>query len=146
MKSHSLGECFFVKKYNIILLTIVYDIQYNNIEVKKMIDETILNNMIVELRRGTQIIAVLSQLRKTQYGYSLLQTLEDKKVAIEAGTLYPLLRRLESQGLLTSEWDTSESRPRKYYILNDDGIKLLEDLKNEWKKINAEMHILLESE
>jgi PadR family transcriptional regulator PadR len=111
-----------------------------------MIDETILNNMIVELRRGTQIIAVLSQLKKTQYGYSLLQTLEDKKVAIEAGTLYPLLRRLESQGLLTSEWDTSESRPRKYYILNDDGIKLLEDLKNEWKKINAEMHILLESE
>ena len=127
-------------------MTIVYVIQYNNIEVKKMIDETILNNMIVELRRGTQIIAVLSQLRKTQYGYSLLQTLEDKKVAIEAGTLYPLLRRLESQGLLTSEWDTSESRPRKYYILNDDGIKLLEDLKNEWKKINAEMHILLESE
>jgi len=111
-----------------------------------MKDENTLSNMIVELRRGTQIIAVLSQLKKTQYGYSLLQTLEEKKVAIEAGTLYPLLRRLESQGLLSSEWDTSESRPRKYYQLNEDGIDLLENLKKEWHKINLELVELLESE
>ena len=94
IKKHSHRECFFIEKFNIILLTIVYDIQYNVGEVKNMIDDNTLNNMIVELRRGTQIIAVLSQLRSTQYGYSLLQTLEEKKVAIEAGTLYPLLRRL----------------------------------------------------
>ncbi len=111
-----------------------------------MKDENTLSNMIVELRRGTQVIAVLSQLKKTQYGYSLLQTLEEKKVAIEAGTLYPLLRRLESQGLLSSEWDTSESRPRKYYQLNEDGIDLLENLKKEWHKINLELVELLESE
>ncbi|MDP2425658.1 MAG: PadR family transcriptional regulator [bacterium] len=109
-----------------------------------MIDQSILNNLIVELRRGTQILAVLSSLSKTQYGYSLLQTLESKNILIEAGTLYPLLRRLESQGLLTSQWDTSESRPRKYYQLSDDGMELFVTLKKEWKNIQAEINAALE--
>jgi PadR family transcriptional regulator PadR len=122
-------------------LTIVYGIQYNDIEVRK-VDENLIQTMCSELRRGTQIMAVLSQLDKTQYGYSLLQTLEEKKVLIEAGTLYPLLRRLESQGLLKSEWDTSESRPRKYYLLNDEGKAVYQRLKKEWNQIVKEMAML----
>jgi len=111
-----------------------------------MIDENMFQNLIIELRRGTQILQVLSQMRHTQYGYSLLQSLEEKNIKIEAGTLYPLLRRLESQGILKSEWDTSESRPRKYYVLSDDGIELYEQLKKEWKKISDEMNALFMEE
>jgi PadR family transcriptional regulator, regulatory protein PadR len=85
-------------------------------------------------------------MHKTQYGYSLLQTLEEKQIAIEAGTLYPLLRRLESQGILESEWDTSESRPRKYYVLSDDGRVLYEQLKEEWKNISRDMNVLLKED
>lgn len=91
-------------------------------------DQTILNNLEIELRRGTQTLAVLSLLREKQYGYSLLQALEEKHVYIEAGTLYPMLRRLETQGLLTSHWDTQESRPRKYYELSGEGILVLDKL------------------
>jgi PadR family transcriptional regulator, regulatory protein PadR len=111
-----------------------------------MIDENVLNNLTTELRRGTHILQVLSQMHKTQYGYSLLQTLEEKQIAIEAGTLYPLLRRLESQGILESEWDTSESRPRKYYVLSDDGRVLYEQLKEEWKNISRDMNVLLKED
>jgi len=109
-----------------------------------MIDLTLLENMKGELRRGTQILAVLSQLARNQYGYSLLQRLEEKGVSIEAGTLYPLLRRLESQGLLKSEWDTTESRPRKYYLLSDTGTEVYELLKEEWKAIVRELDGLIE--
>ncbi|MCF7931943.1 MAG: PadR family transcriptional regulator [Acholeplasmataceae bacterium] len=111
-----------------------------------MIDESVLNNLINELKRGTQMIQVLSQLHRMQYGYSLLQTLDDKQIAIEAGTLYPLLRRLETQGILMSEWDTSESRPRKYYVLSDDGRVLYERLKEEWKTISRDMDALLKED
>jgi PadR family transcriptional regulator, regulatory protein PadR len=111
-----------------------------------MIDETVISNLIVELRRGTQILQVLSQLKNTQYGYSLLQSLEERNTVIEAGTLYPLLRRLESQGILKSEWDTSESRPRKYYKLSADGLNLYQRLKAEWQKIDREMAILFQEE
>jgi len=109
-------------------------------------DETLLENLSAELRRGTQILAVLSQLDKTQYGYSLLQTLTEKHVAIEAGTLYPLLRRLESQGLLKSEWDTTESRPRKYYLLSEDGKEAYRLLLQEWQAITKEMSLLFTEE
>lgn len=136
-KSYAL--VFFIHKINIIVLTIVYEIQYNNGEVIQMSDNSLLTNLVVELRRGTQIIAVLSQLKENQYGYSLLQKLEEKQINIEAGTLYPLMRRLESQGILHSEWDTTESRPRKYYRLSDFGDEILIELKNEWKKLTIEM-------
>jgi len=109
-------------------------------------DQNILDNMIVELRRGTQIIAVLSQLSRNQYGYSLLQSLEEKGIQMEAGTLYPLLRRLESQGLLQSEWDTSEARPRKYYILSQLGIEIYQAVIKEWKKLIQEMEIMIEED
>lgn len=109
-------------------------------------DQTTLQNMRIELRRGTQTLAVMSQLKKMQYGYSLLQNLEKTKTPIEAGTLYPLMRRLESQGLLKSEWDTTESRPRKYYSLSDDGEEAFELLKKEWEAISEEMAELLKEE
>ncbi|MBN2504473.1 MAG: helix-turn-helix transcriptional regulator [Bacilli bacterium] len=106
-------------------------------------DENLYQNLSGELRRGTQILAVLSQLDDDQYGYSLLQKLEEKQVEIEAGTLYPLLRRLEAQGLLSSEWDTSENRPRKYYALSTEGKETFAKLKIEWENLVHKMDELL---
>jgi len=110
------------------------------------VDESLIQSLNSELKRGTQILAVLSQMNEMKYGYSLLQDLEAKHVEIEAGTLYPLLRRLESQGLLKSEWDTTESRPRKYYLLNDEGKEVFDLMKKEWNRIVKDMNLLLEGE
>lgn len=85
-----------------------------------------------ELRRGTIVLSVLSQLSEPQYGYSLVAILEEKGVAIEPGTLYPLLRRLEKQGLLKSKWDTNEARPRKYYLISPLGREVYDELRKEW--------------
>jgi DNA-binding PadR family transcriptional regulator len=104
-----------------------------------MEEEQIMNNLLIELRRGTLTLCVLSQLKSPQYGYSLLQILKDQKIEIEANTLYPLLRRLETQGLLSSIWDTTESRPRKFYQLNEKGENLYMLLLTEWKENT--MHI-----
>ena len=120
-------------------------IQYNGSEVMK-VDESLIQSLNSELKRGTQILAVLSQMNEMKYGYSLLQDLEAKHVEIEAGTLYPLLRRLESQGILKSEWDTTESRPRKYYLLNEEGKEVFDLMKKEWNRIVNEMNLLLEGE
>jgi DNA-binding PadR family transcriptional regulator len=98
-----------------------------------------IESLKVELRRGTQILMVLSQLNNKEYGYSLLEKLIDKDLSIEAGTLYPLMRRLESQGLLESEWDTTSTRPRKYYEISDFGKEVLDELLKEWEKINEEI-------
>ena len=91
-----------------------------------------LQNFISELRRGSLTLAVLGSLREPRYGYALLQILQEQKIEIEANTLYPLLRRLESQELLTSDWDTSESRPRKYYTVSAKGKDVLRQLLTEW--------------
>lgn len=104
----------------------------------------IITAMVTELRRGTLSLIVLSQLSEPQYGYSLLQRLEVLNVVIDASTLYPMLRRLHSQGLLESEWDTQEARPRKYYVLSAFGKEIYEQLKNEWQKLNNEMKFLEE--
>ncbi|WP_455662291.1 PadR family transcriptional regulator [Pradoshia sp.] len=93
---------------------------------------TLLNSLMTELRRGTLTLAVLSQLQEPQYGYSLVRSLEEAGIIIEQSTLYPLLRRLEKQELVTSYWDTSESRPRKYYTLSEYGKEIYEQLKEEW--------------
>ena len=106
--------------------------------------EQIVSQLIVELRRGTQMIVVLHALKEQSYGYKLLQKLNDLHVNIEAGTLYPLLRRLEKQGLLESIWDTTESRPRKFYILSSLGSEVLSILKDEWMKINQELSLIYE--
>jgi DNA-binding PadR family transcriptional regulator len=98
------------------------------------IKETV-DGLTQELRRGTIIIAVLSQLFEPQYGYSLVSILEEKGVAIDPNTLYPLLRRLEKQELLESKWDTNEARPRKYYLMSPDGKETYRQLCEEWKSI-----------
>ncbi len=106
------------------------------------IDE-LMASLLVELRRGTLVLSVLSQLDSPEYGYSLVQKLEEKNSPIDSGTLYPLLRRLEKQKLLTSEWDTTESRPRKFYVLSNEGKEVYKRLKNEWKIISSQLDILL---
>ena len=103
----------------------------------------ILSGLVVDLRRGTMTLAVLSSLSQAKYGYSLLQDMEDRGIHIEANTLYPLLRRLEAQGLLESQWDTGESRPRKYYTLSVRGEILLIQLRDEWRHMVAEMEAFL---
>ena len=107
---------------------------------------TLLDSLITELRRGTLTLAVLSQLRTPQYGYSLVQRLEDSGVSIEQSTLYPLLRRLEKQELVTSSWDTTESRPRKYYVLSDFGIEIYKQLRAEWMTNSKKLYDLLKGE
>lgn len=105
--------------------------------------DNLLNSLSTELRRGTLTLAVLSQLRTPQYGYSLVQLLEESNIVIDQSTLYPLLRRLEKQELVTSSWDTSESRPRKYYVLSDKGLEIFLQLRKEWMKNTKELYGLL---
>ncbi|MET3424749.1 DNA-binding PadR family transcriptional regulator [Actinoplanes tereljensis] len=90
-----------------------------------------------ELRRGTVVVASLIALRAPGYGYSLLETLSRAGFEVEANTLYPLLRRLEAQGLLTSEWNTDEARPRKFYRTTEQGDALAETLRGEWSRIDT---------
>lgn len=106
-------------------------------------DNSLLNSLSTELRRGTLTLAVLSQLQTPQYGYSLVQLLESSGISMEQSTLYPLLRRLEKQELVTSSWDTTENRPRKYYVLSDYGTEIFEKLKEEWEKTSRELYTLL---
>jgi len=97
-----------------------------------MSDNDNLENTVQELRRGMLVLAVLSQLTEEQYGYALLKRLAEQGMEIDQGTLYPLLRRLESQGLLESNWNVEASRPRRYYVVSAEGRKLLARLKGEW--------------
>lgn len=96
-----------------------------------------------ELRRGTVVVAVLALLDEPRYGYALLQDLAEAGIAVDANTLYPLLRRLEKQGLLTSAWNTEESRPRKFYALADQGHLALDALSQEWRAIRTSLDRLL---
>lgn len=102
-----------------------------------------MNNQLLEMRRGTIVLAILSQLSVPRYGYSLLSALEGGGINVDAGTLYPLLRRLEKQGVLDSKWDTSESRPRKYYVLNKKGAELYERLRAEWQNTSETLQGLI---
>ncbi|MBN1921200.1 MAG: helix-turn-helix transcriptional regulator [Anaerolineae bacterium] len=105
--------------------------------------DEIINNLILELRRGTLMLSVLSQLRERQYGYSLKERLAEQGMDIDQGTLYPLLRRLEKQGLLSSEWDVSETRPRRYYVLSANGQEVLVAMSAEWQQLVKVMEHLL---
>jgi PadR family transcriptional regulator, regulatory protein PadR len=100
-------------------------------------------NTLNELRRGMIVLAVLSQLSEEQYGYSLLKLLSEQGLELDQGTLYPLLRRLESQGLLSSDWKIEGSRPRRYYVISPEGRELLPRLKEEWNRIVSMMEKML---
>ena len=95
-----------------------------------------------ELRRGTVVLACLLQLRSAGYGYGLLDSLQALGLPVEANTLYPLLRRLEAQGMLTSQWDTAETRPRKFYRTSPDGERLAAELLNGWKRLDESIRKL----
>ena len=109
-----------------------------------MENDELVQNMLLELRRGVLSIAVLSQLSKEQYGYSLLKGLSDQGMEIDQSTLYPLLRRLESQGLLQSDWRIAdEARPRRYYVISTQGKAVLAKLKREWSTMTETMKQML---
>ena len=101
-------------------------------------------NLRLELRRGCLIVAVLAQLRVEQYGYTLRKALADDGLAIDEGTLYPLLRRLETQGLLVSQWREEDKRNKRCYHLSPVCEKILEQLLEEWKSINASLDRILQ--
>lgn len=108
-----------------------------------MEQDQLIDNLVQELRRGVITLAVLGQLQDEQYGYSAMKLLSEKGLEIDQGTLYPLLRRLESQGLLESRWRIEDARPRRYYIISDRGRKVLPRLREEWIKIIQTMEPLL---
>ena len=106
-------------------------------------EKDLMANLTSELRRGTLILSVLSQLGEAKYGYALVQSLEEKGVEIDPNTLYPLLRRLEKQGLLSSEWDVGESKPRKYYRRTPMGDDIYRELKAQGEQLSFNMERIL---
>lgn len=106
----------------------------------------ILPPLILELRRGTIVLSVLSQLKEAQYGYTLVKLMEERGVRIDTNTLYPLLRRLEKQDILVSEWETDGSKPRKYYRRTAFGDEVYAVLKQHWNEMNTSMEQLLGGE
>jgi PadR family transcriptional regulator, regulatory protein PadR len=111
----------------------VYGTQYMAIE------PNVLENLRSELRRGSLILAVLAQLRSEQYGYTLRKALAEHGMDIDEGTLYPLLRRLETQGLLVSEWREEDKRNKRFYVLSPGGKQILQQLLAEWKSIDSSL-------
>lgn len=111
--------------------------------VEKAADALLRDNLLLELRRGAIVLAVLCQLRDEEYGYSLKNLLAGKGFEIDEGTLYPLLRRLEAQGLLRSRWRVEDGRPRRYYRLSPQGEKVAHDLGGEWKGLARAMDRLM---
>ena len=107
------------------------------------IDSNLFENIRLELRRGSLILAVLAQLRTEQYGYTLRKALAEHGMEIDEGTLYPLLRRLETQGLLTSEWREEDKRKKRFYKLSGEGSNIFDRLLQEWKTINASIDNIL---
>ena len=102
-------------------------------------DQTLFESLRLELRRGSLTLAVLAQLRAEHYGYTLRKALADLGLEIDEGTLYPLLRRLESQQLLTSEWREEGGRKKRFYRLSTDGRLILKQLLAEWRGINQSL-------
>jgi PadR family transcriptional regulator, regulatory protein PadR len=102
-----------------------------------------IDNLILEMRRGVIVLAVLSQCGEEQYGYSLMKSLSEKGLEIDQGTLYPLLRRLETQGLLSSSWRLEDARPRRYYMISPQGQEILPRLMNEWETMVKMMNRIL---
>ena len=111
--------------------------------VEPAINSDVLENLRLELRRGCLILAVLAELRNERYGYTLRKALAEQGMEIDEGTLYPLLRRLESQRLLVSEWREEDKRNKRFYKLSSDGKVILKQLSAEWKSINESLNGIL---
>lgn len=108
--------------------------------------DALFDSLVLELRRGTIVMSVMSQLEAPQYGYSLVVLLEEKGMTVDAGTLYPLLRRLEGQGLLESSWDVESAKPRKYYQLSEYGKIIYRKLREHWFGMVLNINKLINSE
>ena len=106
----------------------------------------IVSGFLLELRRGTVILCVLAKLRRPTYGYQLITDLADTGMPVEANTLYPLLRRLEAQGLLESSWNTEGAKPRKYYAATPFGLEALSALKSHWRTAAQSINEIVEEE
>jgi len=140
------------KAYKIYLTP--YTVCYTVCEVQYMdavlqsdpVQSELFDSLRLELRRGCLVLAVLAQLREEHYGYTLRKALADHGLAIEESTLYPLLRRLETQGLLTSEWREEEKRNKRFYRLSGLGERILDQLLAEWNGINDSLHRILRSQ
>jgi len=102
-------------------------------------DSEIFENLRLELRRGCLVLGVLAQLRVEQYGYTLRKSLTNLGMEIDESTLYPLLRRLESQGLLISDWREENKRNKRFYRLSPAGESVLGRLFKEWQNINLSL-------
>jgi len=109
------------------------------VDLAKLMNPDLFENLRLELRRGSLIIAVLAQLREEHYGYALRKALSERGMEIEESTLYPLLRRLETQGLLVSQWREEDKRNKRFYLLSTDGREVLEQLLAEWKSLDSSL-------
>lgn len=107
--------------------------------------ENLFENLRLELRRGCLTLAVLAQLRQEHYGYTLRKALAQQGLEIDESTLYPLLRRLETQGLLASEWREEDKRNKRFYRLSSDGEQIFAQLLQEWDEINASIRKILDN-
>ena len=107
-------------------------------------DDPIFENLRLELRRGCLVLGVLAQLNHEHYGYTLKKALAERGLAVDEGTLYPLLRRLESQGLLVSEWREEERRLKRFYRLTEMGRRVAGQLLAEWQRLDASIDRIFE--
>jgi len=107
------------------------------------LDDDTFEKLRLELRRGSLVLAVLAALKQERYGYTLRKELADVGLTIDEGALYPMLRRLETQGLLTSQWREEDKRNKRFYRLSPDGAALLAELSAEWRDINASLDRLI---
>jgi PadR family transcriptional regulator, regulatory protein PadR len=108
------------------------------------ISNDVFDNLRLELRRGCLTLAVLTQLRTERYGYTLRKALADEGLEIDESTLYPLLRRLETQGLLVSQWREEDKRNKRFYRISPSGEQVLEQLLAEWQRINTSLSKILQ--
>lgn len=108
--------------------------------------DKLLGNALQEMRRGVLVLAVLSRLDEPSYGYSLIQALSEHGLDIDQNTLYPLLRRLEKQGLLESIWQLEDNRPRRYYKISEEGLRLRNALTIEWQTMEHSLKRLISKE
>jgi PadR family transcriptional regulator PadR len=108
--------------------------------------DEIFENLRLELRRGSVVLAVLAALRTEQCGYTLRKAMADYGLAIDEGTLYPLLRRLESQGLLSSQWREQDKRNKRFYRLSSEGKQILKQLLGEWKSLESSLRAVVKEQ
>lgn len=107
-------------------------------------DSELFENLRLELRRGCLSVAVLAELRTERYGYTLRKALAEEGLEIDEGTLYPLLRRLEAQGLLVSQWREEDKRNKRFYRLSAGGERILSQLLSEWRRLNESLSKILQ--